>query len=146
MPREKLPFGPPPPGKDLAMMYSGRLGHILFSFSVVCMVLCCMGVASFVMSAVLILVALVGVLITLGTVFSFAPDFFTDMLDAAGNAIEFSQMLLDIFPILFACGTACAALAVVFYALDRSRRHIGGIVLSSIFLGILLILLIVYLI
>lgn len=123
----------PSPAKELAF-FGARLGKIFFNMSIPMLLLSVM-----VFSAILVLViALLIVLATLGTIFVIVPDFWQNVVDGTGIASDIANFLF-VNGVTFSAVTAVlAALAVILLALDRKQRHPVRITFACIILVVAL--------
>ena len=135
-----------PPCKMSAKMYLIRFGKILFSLSLIALIISFLPSVSFLMTAFYVLIWFIIVIITLGTVFITNPDFansLTSSIEILGNI---STALYDASLYLLPTAIVMSILSIVFLAMDKTDRHIARIVFASIFLALSVILFIIRLI
>lgn len=132
--------------KNLAMMYSVRLGKILFNLSMVCLILCAATLATALATGIIFIFGLIFMIVSLGTVFVYFPNYFDAVLSSGDFFAKISGFLLQAFPYLISIGILSAIASIVFLALDKNEKHIARITIASIVLALSVIIVIVSLI
>lgn len=132
--------------KNLAMMYSVRLGKILFNLSIVCLILCGATLATALATGVIFIFGLIFIILSLGTVFVYFPNYFDALLSSGDFFAKISSFLLQAFPYLIAIGIIGAIASIVFLALDKNEKHVARITIASIILALSVVIVIVSLV
>lgn len=128
---EKNNLYPPAPKGWLAERCRVRFGKILSNISVLCMLLCFLAAASFLLVAVVLLCGFVVIIGTLGTIFAIVPDFWGKFTGSLDDVTVYASALTAAWPYAAAIGLACAAAAIALFATDKTDRHVGRIVLCG---------------
>lgn len=116
--------------------FSVRLGKIFFNLSVALIVVCAAGFVSFAATAAVLLVGLVVILLTLGTIFVIAPGFFSALLAVAQATADIAAFLLENMAWFGSAAAAAALLSILLLACDRQAPHparisIAGCILAA---------------
>lgn len=116
-----------------------RLGKIFFNLSVLFLVLSFCGVLSFFLTAFTFLIGVLVTIVTLGTVFSFAPDFWSNLLSGTAFFADLANFFLQYRLVFAGVSVAAAVAAIVLLSLDRREKHAARTVFAAIFIVLSLI-------
>lgn len=116
-----------------------RLGKIFFNLSALFLVLSFCGVLSFFAIAFLFLIGIFVTIITLGTVFSFAPDFWNNLLSGTAFFADVTNFFVQYRFVFTDVSVAAAVAAIVLLSLDRREKHAVRTVFAAIFIVLSLI-------
>lgn len=136
---------PVPPSKLGLQPFSIRLAKIFSNIAIIFLVLCICGMLSFVASALIFLFGAIATIITMGTIFSFAPNFWDQIFSLINASANLSATLLSNFYIFFALSVVLAIASIILLALDKQVKHTGRIVVNSIVLFVMFICLVIIL-
>ena len=132
-----------PPAGVISKMYIYHLGVILSNISMVCCILASLAIFSFIIPAVYF-IALIGlVLVSIGTIFVFVPNFGSAFEFGADLSSEIIPKVIGAFPYLAAIALITAAVSMVLLLLDKNNRDWGRIGFSIGILSIVVILIII---
>lgn len=120
-----------------------RLGKIFSNISILALLLCFSGILSFVATAFILLIGLVVIILSIGTIFAFVPNYFDILMSTSEVSAKISAFFLENFYIFASIAIIGAALSLVLLLLDKRTKHIGRIVISSIVIAIVIIAIIV---
>lgn len=129
--------------KNDLKQFSIRLGKIFSNISIVALLLCFTGILSFVATAFILLIGLVIIILTVGTIFVMVPNYFDIIMSASGISAEISVFFLQNFYIFASIAIVCSLVSLLLLAFDKRTKHTGRIVVSSIVLAITLLTIIV---
>lgn len=120
-----------------------RLGKIFSNLSILGLILCFSGILSFAATAFIILMGFVIIILSIGTIFIYIPNFFDLFMSASSVSAQISGFFLQNFYIFAAITILGAIISLVLLLLDKQNKHTARIVISSVVLGIVLISIIV---
>ena len=120
-----------------------RLGKIFSNISILALLLCFSGILSFVATAYILLIGLVVIILSIGTIFAFVPNYFDILMSTSEVSVKISAFFLENFYIFASIAIIGAILSLVLLLLDKRTKHIGRIVISSIVIAIVIIAIIV---
>ena len=120
-----------------------RLGKIFSNISILALLLCFSGILSFVATAFILLIGFVVIILSIGTIFVFVPNYFDILMSTSKVSLKISAFFLENFYIFASIAIIGAILSLVLLLLDKRTKHIGRIVISSIVIAIVIIAIIV---
>ena len=120
-----------------------RLGKIFSNISILALLLCYSGILSFVATALILLIGLVVIILSLGTIFAIVPNYFDILMSTSEVSVKISAFFLEYFYIFASIAIIGAILSLVLLLLDKRTKHIARIVISSIVIAIVIIAIIV---
>ena len=120
-----------------------RLGKIFSNISILALLLCFSGILSFVATAFILLIGLVVIILSIGTIFVIVPNYFDILMSTSEVSVKISAFFLENFYIFASIAIIGAILSLVLLLLDKRTKHIGRIVISSIVIAIVIIAIIV---
>ena len=120
-----------------------RLGKIFSNMSILALLLCFSGILSFVATAFILLIGLVIIILSIGTIFVVVPNYFDILMSTSEVSVKISSFFLENFYIFAAIAILGAILSLVLLLLDKRTKHIGRIVISSIVIAIVILVIIV---
>ena len=120
-----------------------RLGKIFSNISILALILCFSGILSFVATAFILLIGLVVIILSVGTIFAIVPNYFDILMSTSEVSAKISAFFLENFYIFASIAIIGAILSLVLLLLDKRTKHIGRIVISSIVIVIVIIAIIV---
>ena len=120
-----------------------RLGKIFSNISILALLLCISGILSFVATAFILLIGLVVIILSVGTIFAIVPNYFDILMSTSEVSVKISAFFLENFYIFASIAIIGAILSLVLLLLDKRTKHIGRIVISSIVIAIVIIAIIV---
>ena len=123
--------------------FSIRLGKIFSNISILALLLCFSGILSFVATAFILLIGLVVIILSIGTIFVIVPNYFDILMSTSEVSVKISAFFLENFYIFASIAIIGAILSFVLLLLDKRTKHIGRIVISSIVIAIVIIAIIV---
>lgn len=109
-----------------------RLGKIFFNLAIFLLIFCVCGMVSLLSTAFLFLVGAVVTILSMGTIFVYAPNFWNSIVAGMKATANFSNFVLGNAYIFLSITILLSALSVVLLALDRQNKHTARIVVSSI--------------
>ena len=128
--------------KTYANIYCGHLGKIMSNYSIV-------GVS--IMLAILLgtlisafCIVFIVVILSIGMVFIASPNFIPNLLNSGDGIMTFITSCYVAYPYLFGITIATSVTSLVLLCLQKDKKPIGRIVLTSIIIAITLALGIVY--
>lgn len=131
--------------KTSMMMYSERLAKILFHLSLFFTLLTVISALTKVatvfvliiywaVAIVILIFYLMLIIITLGTILITSPDFFSKISHGSDIIISFAESKFAyIWRYIAPVGLVLAAFAIVFFILDRRKKHLGRVITCGIF-------------
>ena len=120
-----------------------RLGKIFSNISILALLLCFSGILSFAATAFILLIGFVVIILSIGTIFAFVPNYFDILMSTSEVSVKISAFFLENFYIFASIAIIGAILSLVLLLLDKRTKHIGRIVISSIVIAIVIIAIIV---
>ena len=120
-----------------------RLGKIFSNISILALLLCISGILSFVATAFILLIGLVVIILSVGTIFAIVPNYFDILMSTSEVSVKISAFFLENFYIFASIAIIGAILSLVLLLLDKRTKHIARIVISSIVIAIVIIAIIV---
>ena len=120
-----------------------RLGKIFSNISILALLLCFSGILSFAATAFILLIGFVVIILSIGTIFAFVPNYFDILMSTSEVSVKISAFFLENFYIFASIAIIGAILSLVLLLLDKRTKHIGRIVISSIVIAIVIIVIIV---
>ena len=136
--------------KKYASIYTAHFGKIasnvtIFGLSIMIAIL--LGtILSMMFSVLMIFLAFIIVITSLGIIFLAQPNFFDNLFSGTDVAIAFAGKCLQAFPYIWAVTFAMSITSLVTLCLQKEERSTGRIVFSSIMVGLSVILGIIYLV
>ncbi len=120
-----------------------RLGKIFSNISIIALVLCFSGILSFVATAFILLIGLVIIILSIGTIFIIVPNYFDILMSASKISVSISAFFLENFYIFASIAIVGAVLSLILLLLDKRNKHIARIVISSVVIAVVIITIIV---
>lgn len=120
-----------------------RLGKIFSNISILALLLCFSGILSFVATAFILLIGLVVIILSVGTIFVIVPNYFDILMSTSEVSVKISAFFLENFYIFASIAIVGAVLSLILLLLDKRTKHIGRIVISSIVIAIVILTIIV---
>ena len=131
--------------KEELTSFLTRLGKIFSNISIVALLLCLAGILSFVSTAIILLIGLALILLTIGVIFLYIPDYFEKLMKVSNISAQVSAFFMQNFAWFAVVSIIGAVVSLILLSLDRTTRHTGRIVLSSCVIGVVIITVIVFL-
>ena len=126
----------------MARLYSVHLGKIFSNLSIVFVVISLASLVTVIATGLMFLFGLILIIISLGTVFIYIPNYFDMLLSGTEFMGGVAGFLNQFWPVLTPLAIVLAGVSIVLLAMDKHERHTGRIVLSSIIVGIAVLTLI----
>lgn len=126
----------------MARLYSVHLGKIFSNLSIVFVVISLASLVTVIATGLMFLFGLILIIISLGTVFIYIPNYFDMLLSGTEFMGGVAGFLNQFWPVLTPLSIVLAGVSIVLLAMDKHERHTGRIVLSSIIVGIAVLTLI----
>ncbi len=120
-----------------------RLGKIFSNISILALLVCFSGILSFVATAFILLIGLVVIILSIGTIFAIVPNYFDILMSTSEVSAKISAFFLGNFYIFASIAIIGATLSLVLLLLDKRTKHTARIVISSIVIAIVIIAIIV---
>ena len=120
-----------------------RLGKIFSNISILALLFCFCGILSFAATAFILLMGLVIIILSIGTIFIMVPNYLDILMSTSEVSVKISAFFLENFYIFASIAIIGAILSLVLLLLDKRTKHIGRIVISSIVIAIVIITIIV---
>ena len=109
-----------------------RLGIIFSNISIFSRILCYFGILSFISTAFILLVGLVIIVLTIGTIFIIVPDYFNIFMSVTDISAKVSAFFLDNFYLFISITILSSILSLILILLNKQTRYIGRIIFSVI--------------
>ena len=109
-----------------------RLGIIFSNISIFSLILCYFGILSFISTAFILLVGLVIIVLTIGTIFIIVPDYFNIFMSVTDISAKVSAFFLDNFYLFISITILPSILSLILILLNKQTRYIGRIIFSVI--------------
>lgn len=122
-----------------------RLGKIFSNISILFLILSFCGILSFVATAFIFLIGFILIILSIGTVFVYIPNYWDNLTNASRISAEISSFFLQYWYIFIAFTILFSILSLIFLKLDKNNKHTARIVISSIVVGIAIVAIIVIL-
>lgn len=119
-----------------------RLGKIFFNLAIFLLIFCICGTLSILSTAFLFLIGVVVTIITAGTIFIFAPNFWNSIFAGMNATANFFSFVIGNAYIFLSIVMALSIASIVILALDRQNKHTSRIVVASIVLVVALLMMI----
>lgn len=123
--------------------FSIRLGKIFSNISILALLLCFSGILSFVATAFILLIGLVIIILSIGTIFVLVPNYFDILMSTSEVSVKISAFFLENFYIFASIAIVGAVLSLILLLLDKRNKHIARIVISSVVIAVVIITIIV---
>ena len=120
-----------------------RLGKIFSNISILALLLCISGILSFVATAFILLIGLVVIILSIGTIFAFVPNYFDILMSTSEVSVKISAFFLENFYIFASIAIVGSVLSLILLLLDKRNKHIARIVISSVVIAVVIITIIV---
>ena len=120
-----------------------RLGKIFSNISILALLLCISGILSFVATAFILLIGLVVIILSVGTIFAIVPNYFDILMSTSEVSVKISAFFLENFYIFASIAIIGAVLSLILLLLDKRNKHIARIVISSVVIAVVIITIIV---
>lgn len=120
-----------------------RLGKIFSNISILALLLCFSGILSFVATAFILLIGLVIIILSIGTIFVIVPNYFDILMSTSEVSAKISAFFLENFYIFASIAIVGAVLSLILLLLDKRNKHIARIVISSVVIAVVIITIIV---
>ena len=120
-----------------------RLGKIFSNISILALLLCISGILSFVATAFILLIGLVVIILSVGTIFAIVPNYFDILMSTSEVSVKISAFFLENFYIFASIAIIGAVLSLILLLLDKRNKHIARIVISSVVIAIVILVIIV---
>ena len=112
--------------------FATRLGKIFFNLSIIFLVFCLCGILSFISTALIIIVGLLVIIITLGTIFVINPDFWDGFMSVVDISSNVSNFFLNNLYIFAGLSISLAVASLILLSRDKTEKHTGRITTSVI--------------
>lgn len=109
-----------------------RLGIIFSNISIFSLILCYFGILSFISTAFILLVGLVIIVLTIGTIFIIVPDYFNIFMSVTDISAKVSAFFLDNFYLFISITILSSILSLILILFSKQTRYIGRIIFSVI--------------
>ena len=109
-----------------------RLGIIFSNISIFSLILCYFGILSFISTAFILLVGLVIIVLTIGTIFIIVPDYFNIFMSVTDISAKVSAFFLDNFYLFISITILSSILSLILLLFSKQTRYIGRIIFSVI--------------
>ena len=109
-----------------------RLGIIFSNISIFSLILCYFGILSFISTAFILLVGLVIIVLTIGTIFIIVPDYFNIFMSVTDISAKVSAFFLDNFYLFISITILSSILSLILILLNKQTTYIGRIIFSVI--------------
>lgn len=109
-----------------------RLGIIFSNISIFSLILCYFGILSFISTTFILLVGLVIIVLTIGTIFIIVPDYFNIFMSVTDISAKVSAFFLDNFYLFISITILSSILSLILILLNKQTRYIGRIIFSVI--------------
>lgn len=119
-----------------------RLGKIFFNLAIFLLIFCICGTLSILSTAFLFLIGVFVTIITAGTIFIFAPNFWNSIFAGMNATANFFSFVIGNAYIFLSIVMALSIASIVILALDRQNKHTSRIVVASIVLVVALLMMI----
>lgn len=119
-----------------------RLGKIFFNLAIFLLIFCICGTLSILSTAFLFLIGVVVTILSAGTIFIFAPNFWDSILAGMNATANFFSFVIGNAYIFLPIVMALSIASIVILALDRQNKHTSRIVVASIVLVVALLMMI----
>lgn len=126
-----------PPAGVRRRMFATRLGKILFAYSVIAIAVLFSGILSFVLVAIWYLLALALIMVSLFTLL-LKPEFM-ELVTSGSSIGVIGSYVLQYWYIPTAVAAVCSLFAIILLATDKTKRHLGLVVVSAVVLGVALL-------
>ena len=94
--------------------------------------MCYFGILSFISTAFILLVGLVIIVLTIGTIFIIVPDYFNIFMSVTDISAKVSAFFLDNFYLFISITILSSILSLILILLNKQTRYIGRIIFSVI--------------
>ena len=125
------------------LSFCTRLGKIFSNLSIIFLILCFAGVLSFVSTAFILLIGLMLIIMTLGTIFVMVPNYWDGLTNASQISSNISMFFLENSTLFISLAIGFAVISLIFLLIDKRERPVARIVISSIVVAIAIISMIV---
>lgn len=105
--------------------FATRLGKIFFNLSIIFLVFCLCGILSFISTALTIIVGLLVIIITLGTIFVINPDFWDGFMSAVDISSNVSNFFLSNLYIFAGLSISLAVASLILLSRDKTKKAHG---------------------
>ena len=119
-----------------------RLGKIFFNLAIFLLIFCICGTLSILSTAFLFLIGVVVTILSAGTIFIFAPNFWDSIFAGMNATANFFSFVIGNAYIFLSIVMALSIASIVILALDRQNKHTSRIVVASIVLVVALLMMI----
>ncbi len=119
-----------------------RLGKIFFNLAIFLLIFCVCGMVSLLSTAFLFLVGAVVTILSMGTIFVYAPNFWNSIVAGMNATANFFSFVIGNAYIFLSIVIALSIASIVILALDRQNKHTSRIVVASIVLVVALLMMI----
>lgn len=123
-----------------------RLGKIFSNLSILFLVLSLCGVLSFVALAFVILIGFTLIILSIGTIFVYVPNYWDILTKATDISVSIANFFLQNIFVFIPLTILFAIVSLILLKLDKQNSHTVRIVLSSIIIGVAVIAIIVLLV
>lgn len=120
-----------------------RLGKIFSNISILALLFCFCGILSFAATAFILLMGFVVIILSIGTIFAFVPNYFDILMSTSEVSVKISAFFLENFYIFASIAIVGAVLSLILLLLDKRNKHIARIVISSVVIAVVIITIIV---
>lgn len=119
-----------------------RLGKIFFNLAIFLLIFCICGTLSILSTAFLFLIGVVVTILSAGTIFIFAPNFWDSIFAGMNATANFFSFVIGNAYIFLSIVMALSIASIVILALDRQNKHTSRIVVASIVLVVAILMMI----
>ena len=100
-----------------------RLGKIFSNISILALLLCFSGILSFVATAFILLIGLVIIILSIGTIFIMVPNYLDILMSTSEVSVKISAFFLENFYIFASIAIIGAILSLVLLLLDKNKTY-----------------------
>ena len=121
-----------------------RLGKIFSNMAIVMVIVTLFGIMSFVTTVLVMLIGICVTIITLGTIFIIAPEFWDKILSTGDFTGKIASFFMQNIFLFMGLAVGLSVISIVFLSFDKHTKHVGRIVVSSIVIAVAAVSLIVF--
>ncbi len=110
----------------------GKIGNLLFVLAIICAVACGLAFASIIIMPIIWIIGFFLIIITFGLIFKLIPGYWSKLAKFSNIMNDVGNFFLKVGPYVAGVGIALGVGAIVCLAFDKSKKHTGKIVATSI--------------
>ena len=133
-----------PVAKNYLKNFVVRLGIIFSNMAILSLILCLSGIASFVALAFVFIIGFAIIIFSVGTIFVVYPNYFQTLMSAGTVTGQIADFFMNTFYIFASICILTSILSLVLLILDKRKKHVARIVISSIIIAVVLVFIIVF--